>query len=323
LELTNFPVGSVLPAVQLWGKATSGSTPELIDLFSDVPIPFTGTLTLTFGFDLGAGGYAEVRADVDTGSSVYTTDWATITCVRPTVTPSPTPLDDPEVTVAFGANCALQVTLTGFAPGTDVRISVVGHIDAPIPIEIPVMFVPEATIPESGTLILPPLAWDPEALGIQEVQARIVFGRDRFDSDWTPVDCASPAPTMTPSRTATPSITATPTVTPTPTATGTPGTPKAVVGPASDCRAQVELTGFPPNSTVGAITIWGAADFGLLYRLAIFQDEIETDSTGHAIATSQLRVGKRMRQIRATVRSGDIDLDTGWTVWSCQIGRSG
>ena len=201
LTLTNFPPGVDLPALRLFGKRSLDASPVELDRLLEVPIPFLGTLVYTFGFDLGAGGYVEVQAEADTGSSVYPANSVAVTCVRPTPTPTATPLSDPRVTLTVGTTCELTVSLTGFGAGTEARIAVNGrNSGAPVPFEIPILLAPSVTIGSDGSVTLPPLPIDPSALAIDQVRARVSIGRNRYGSGWVAVVCqrAQPVATRTP-----------------------------------------------------------------------------------------------------------------------------
>lgn len=201
VTLTNFPSGIDLPAVRLFGKTSSGAPSIELEQMSNIPIPFLGTLVYTFGFDLGAGGYIEVTAEVDTGNTIYSTNAVPVDCIRPTPTPTATQLPDPRVTLSVSNACELSVALTGFGAGTDVNITVNGRNSRTFfPFELPILVAPSVTVGDDGSITFPPMPIDPVTLNIDEIQARVSFGRDRYASGWVPVQCqlAHPIPTRTP-----------------------------------------------------------------------------------------------------------------------------
>lgn len=190
LTLTNFPPGIDLAAIQLLGKTSPSAPPIELERMSNIPIPFLGSLTLTFGSDLS--GFVEIQANVNTGSHDYPTNPIPMTCFRPTPIPTATatPPLDPRVVLTVGDDCDLRVELTGFGAGTNVSIAIIGQNNQYlIPIEIPIMRIASATIDSGGSLVLPAVVPGAIRAYIDRVQVRVSFERNRYESVWIPIDC--------------------------------------------------------------------------------------------------------------------------------------
>lgn len=322
--LTDFPPGSTIPAVRLFGRVGLGNAPTLIEQFSDVPIPGWGTYTVTFATDLGVLDYTEVWAETETATGAYRSNVASVTCYAPTVTPTTTSLPDPRITVTFGEWCALGVQLTGFAPNSEIDLDIDGQLRGPVPITVPVIRMRDVLIEPDGTLTLPSLPWDPTALDIDRVTVTahapygdFTSGIVSFTCPSTPTPSATPTSTATSTRTATPTRTATSTPTRTATPTPTrPASPQITVQFTSGCLARIELAGFEPNCRLPLLTLWTRMGQEPL-RLTIYRDAIQTDNIGRAVITPPISILPIMTAVKVTISTGTGTVESPWVERTC------
>jgi len=329
VALTDFSPNSPIPAVRLFGRIGSGGDPMLIEQFSDVPVPGWGTYALTFSTDLGMLDYTLVWVEAETATSSYRSNAVPVTCYAPTVTPTATSLPDPRITVTLDDWCALGVELTGFAPNSEIDLDIDGQLRGPVPITVPVIRMRDVLIEPNGTFTLPPLPWDPTAIGIEQVSVTVRAAYGTFTSGLAPVVCpATPTPSATPTssttptasatptRTVTPTRTTTPTVTQTPTPTPTPSAPSRVtVVFAPGCRTQIELFDFPPNYLLHQVALLARIGW-TTFELVRYDYSIRTDGYGHAVITPAISILPIMTAVKATATATGT-VESPWVERDC------